>query len=181
MNEPQLGDFGLTKITGITGTLIAAGQRIIGDGCPIQHAYVYVGYGYIVQAMPGGAERILLEDANPPVVWSTDFIPLTTAQRRNIVNEAIDLVGTPYSFADYLSIGLAHFHVRPAWVLDYIADSGHLECSQLVDEAYKRAGINLFTDGRFPGDVTPGDLWKLLQPPRVALAQAQRVDVPWAA
>jgi hypothetical protein len=31
-------------------------------------------------------------------------------------------------------------------------------CSQLVDEAYLRAGVHLFDDGRDPGDVTPGDL-----------------------
>jgi hypothetical protein len=48
-------------------------------------------------------------------------------------------------------------------VRDFVADEGHLICSQLVDEAYLRAGVHLFDDGRLPGDVTPGDLWWLLQ------------------
>lgn len=181
MTAPQPGDFALTKISGFTGKAIAAAQWLIGDGSPVQHALLYVGNGYIVQAMPGGAEMIRLEDANEPVLWSTDLIPLTAAQRMRIVNEARELVDTPYSFADYLSIGLAHFHVRPAWLRNYIADSGHMICSQLVDEAHKRAGVALFDDGRLPGDVTPGDLWKLLQRPRKARAKALRVAMPWAA
>ena len=36
-------------------------------------------------------------------------------------------------------------------------------CSQLVDEAYKRAGVQLFDDNRLPGDVDPNDLWELIK------------------
>lgn len=160
---PQPGDFALTKIAGLTGAFISAGQHLVGDGAPIQHALVYVGNGEIVQAMPGGAELVPLEEANTPYIWSTGRIPLTAAERVRIVGAARGLVGTPYSFLDYASIALAHFRIRPAWVRDYVADSGHLICSQLVDEAYKRGGVQLFDDGRLPGDVTPGDLWWLLQ------------------
>jgi uncharacterized protein YycO len=139
----------------------------VGDGAPIQHAFVYVGEGQIVQAMPGGAELIRLEEANEPYVWSTGKIPLTSEQRSRISAAAIWMVGTPYSFLDYASIALAHYRIRPRWVRDFVADSDHLICSQLVDEAYLRAGVHLFNDGRLPGDVTPGDLWKLLQAKRV--------------
>jgi cell wall-associated NlpC family hydrolase len=159
------GDFALTRISGLTGAFINAGQCLVGDGAPVQHAYVYVGNGYIVQAMPGGAEMIRLEDANEPVVWSS--LPLTAAQRMWISEHAIALVGTPYSFLDYASVALAHYRIRPRWVREFVADSGHLICSQLVDEAYRRAGIELFSDGRLPGDVTPGDLWRLLSTKRV--------------
>lgn len=163
MTTPQPGDFALTRIYGITGAFISAGQHLVGDGAPIQHAFVYVGNGYIVQAMPGGAEMIRLEDASEPYIWSTGRVPLTEIQRLFISEYAIGLVGTPYSFLDYASIALAHYRIRPRWVRDFVADSGHLICSQLVDEAYKRAGVQLFDDGRLPGDVTPGDLWWLLQ------------------
>jgi hypothetical protein len=164
---PLPGDFGLTKIGGFTGKAIAAGQALIGDAAPVQHAMVYVGDGQIVQAMPGGAELIQLEDASEPVIWSTGKLPLEPMQRFHVAREARYLVGTPYSFLDYASIGLAHFRVRPAWVTDFIASTGHLICSQLVDEVYLRAGVHLFDDGRLPGDVTPGDLYKLLNPKRV--------------
>ncbi|MFE5828709.1 hypothetical protein ACFQ8W_00310 [Streptomyces sp. NPDC056508] len=167
--QPLPGDFALTKIGGITGKLVAAGQALVGDASPVQHALVYVGFGHIVQAMPGGAELIPLEEASEPVVWSTDRLPehVTWAQRKAIVEAAHDLVGTPYSFLDYASIGLAHFRIRPRWVREFVADTGHMICSQLVDEVYLRAGIHLFSDGRLPGDVTPGDLWYLLHPKRV--------------
>jgi cell wall-associated NlpC family hydrolase len=165
---PQPGDFALTRIRGFTGAFVAAGQALVGDAAPVQHAYVYVGNGEIVQAMPGGAELIRLEDASEPVVWSTGRISLTAADRVRIVGAARGLVGTPYSFLDYASIALAHYRIRPRWVRDFVADSGHLICSQLVDEAYLRAGVHLFDDGRIPGDVTPGDLYRLLSQKRVS-------------
>jgi len=46
----------------------------------------------------------------------------------------------------------------PGWLLDYVAGTGHIICSQLVDQCYLDAGVHLFDDGRFVGDVTPGDL-----------------------
>lgn len=181
MITPQPGDFALTKIGGITGKFVALGQALIGDGAPVQHAFVYVGKGCIVQAMPGGAELIPLEKASTPVVWSTGHFDLSQARRRYIVNEAVNLVGTPYSFVDYASIALAAFHIRPRIVRDYIASTRHMICSQLVDEVYARAGIQLFDDGRLPGDVTPGDLWKVLQSPREARAEAVGMVLPVAA
>lgn len=169
MTTPQLGDFALTRVHGFTGAFIRAGQRLIGDGAPVQHAYIYAGGGQIVQAMPGGAELKPLEEANEPVMWSTGRVPLTPLQRMQICYEARELVGTPYSFLDYASIALAHYRIRPRWVRDYVASTGHLICSQLVDEVYRRAGVDLFEDDRIPGDVTPGDLWWLLNSrPRVS-------------
>jgi hypothetical protein len=162
-SNAQPGDIALTRISGFTGKAIAAGQWVIGDAAPVQHAMIYVGGGYVVQAMPGGAEMIPLADANEPVIWSTDVIPLTAARRIKIAAIARAMVGTPYSYTDYLSIGLAAAHIRPRFVRDYVATSGHMICSQLVDYAHDIAGSHLFTDGRMVGDVTPGDLWKLLR------------------
>lgn len=162
MTEPQPGDFGLTKIGGLAGAFVNFGQWFVGDFAPVQHALIYVGDGMVVQAMPSGAEYIRLEDASPVVQWSTDIIPLTEVERCEIVISALDLVGTPYSFLDYLSIALERLGVRPTWVLERVISSKHLICSQLVVEAYLRAGIELFP-GRFPGDHTPGDLWHLLK------------------
>ncbi|MFF6928330.1 C40 family peptidase [Streptomyces californicus] len=167
VTTPLPGDFALTRIEGITGRLVAAGQALVGDAAPVQHAFVYVGMGKVVQAMPGGAELIPIEEASPVVQWSSGKFDLTGDQRRKIEQEAAALVGTPYSFLDYVSIALAHYRIRPVWVRDFVADTGHMICSQLVDEVYLRAGVHLFDDGRLPGDVTPGDLWKLLNPRRV--------------
>lgn len=163
MTEPLPGDFALTKIRGITGRAISAGQYLIGDGAPVQHALIYIGGGWIVQAMPGGAECIPLEDASPVVAWSTGKFELTDTERFDIALCARQLVGTPYSFLDFASLALERYHIRPRWVREYVQSTGHLICSQLVDVVYRRAGVELFDDGRIPGDVTPGDLWRLIK------------------
>jgi cell wall-associated NlpC family hydrolase len=160
---PLPGDIALTRISGFTGKAISAGQALIGRASPVQHAMIYVGSGMVVQAMPGGAELIPLADANEPVIWSTGAIVLTAAQRSKIATAARGLVGTPYSYVDYGSIGLAAAHIRPRFVRDYVADTGHMICSQLVDYAHFLGGSHLFTDGRIPGDVTPSDLYALFQ------------------
>lgn len=165
VTAPLPGDFALTKISGVTGKLIAAGQALIGEAAPVQHAMIYVGNGKIVQAMPGGAECIPLSEANVPLVWSSGIIPLTASERVLIANAAMSLVGTPYSYADYLSIGLAHWHIRPRLVRDYVASTEHMICSQLVDYAYEMGGVYLFPENRIPGDVTPADLYRRLMGP----------------
>jgi hypothetical protein len=157
------GDIVLTRISGFTGKAIAAGQALIGRRSPVQHAMIYVGSGMVVQAMPGGAELIPLADANEPVIWSTGAIRLRADQRGAIANAARRLVRTPYSYADYGSIGLAAAHIRPRFVRDYVADTGHMICSQLVDYAHYLGGSYLFADGRIPGDVTPSDLYWLFE------------------
>lgn len=163
MTEPRPGDFGLTKINGLAGAFVSAGQWFVGDFAPVQHALMYVGDGLAVQAMPSGAELIRLEDASPVVKWSTGLIELTDQQREDIADEAYGLVGTPYSFLDYLSIALERLGVHSKLIRDRVQSSGHLICSQLVVEAYARAGVDLFGPGKFPGDYTPGDLWNLLK------------------
>ncbi|MET9816884.1 hypothetical protein [Streptomyces sp. NPDC006355] len=163
MTEPRPGDFGLTKISGLSGAFVNAGQWFVGDFAPVQHALVYVGNGMVVQAMPSGAELVSLEEARPVVKWSTGLVDPTEGQRINIRIEALSLVGTPYSFLDYLSLALKRLGVPSKLIRERVASSGHLICSQLVVEAYRRAGVELFGPDTFPGDYTPGDLWNLLK------------------
>jgi cell wall-associated NlpC family hydrolase len=163
MTEPRPGDFGLTKISGLAGAFVNFGQWFVGDFAPVQHALVYVGNGMVVQAMPSGAELVTLEEARPVVKWSTGLVELYGVDRQRISLHAERLVGTPYSFLDYLSIALKRLGVPSRLIRDRVASSGHLICSQLVVEAYRRAGVELFGPDTFPGDYTPGDLWNLLK------------------
>jgi cell wall-associated NlpC family hydrolase len=154
---PKPGDFGLTRIAGKTGRLVSIGQRVIGSGSYYTHAFVYVGNGEIIEAEPGGARRSTLQEGKH-VAYSA--IPLSCSRRSSIVRAAVALIGTPYSFLDYVAIGarrLAHIDALER----FVEDSHHMICSQLVDEVYRRAGIELFPN-RIPGDVTPGDLAKLI-------------------
>lgn len=154
-SNPLPGDFGLVPISGIAGKGISLGQRIIGSGSKYQHAYIVIGND-IVEAEPGGAARDTLHYETA----AYSAFPLTDDQRQAIVSAAVSMVGTPYSFVDYAAIGalrLLHF----GWIEDYVSASGHMICSQLVAECYRRAGIELFPN-RAAGDVVPGDLARLI-------------------
>jgi uncharacterized protein YycO len=160
---PQPGDIGLTRIGGLVGVLIGLGQFIIRDASRYSHVFVVLDNGELVEAMPGGAIIDSLDKyagitkyGSPLAVYLD--IKLTPEQRAAIVKEARQLEGTPYSFLDYAALALERFGIKWKWVENYVTSSKHMICSQLADEAYNRAGIHLFSDGRLPQKVTPGDL-----------------------
>lgn len=155
------GDVGFTTIPGRLGAWVSLGQALLRDECWFTHTYVALGDGTIVEAMPRGARRVRLEDSGrcgPGFGWVR--LPLTETQRAAIGPAAIERVGTPYSFLDYLSLGLLHLGLPRKVVASRVTDSGHMICSQLVDTVLTMAGYHLFTDGRLPQDVTPGALFR---------------------
>jgi len=90
----------------------------------------------------------------------------------DVAAAALALLGTPYGFVDIVALGLADLGLRQWW-LERVVDRQHaLVCSQLVDQACLNAGVHLFTDGRMPGRVDPGDLQRLI----LAGGQDVRVD-----
>lgn len=151
---PKPGDFGVVQIGGIGGKLISLGQFLIGCPSRFSHAFLVLDNGQIIQGEPGGA-KIYTESDWPGAVYSN--LPLTDSQRAEIVAAGRALVGTPYSWVDYAAIGAQRLGLPFKWLRRYVSDSGHMICSQLVDAAYARAGVDLFPD-RAPGNVTPGDL-----------------------
>lgn len=162
----QAGDFGLTKVGGSTGRLIRIAQWLNGDGfADFEHAFVYVGNGKIVEAATDGAHVGHLDQYDPATTVYSSW-DMTKAQRGAIVGAAYSMVGTPYSLLDYVSLALLRLHLRPPGLVKYVASTHHMICSQLVDEAYRRAGVQMFDDHRFPGDVTPADLLTVLNGPR---------------
>jgi hypothetical protein len=161
---PLPGDFAVIRIAGDVGRLIRVGQWLNGDGyANYEHAFIHVGGGQLVEAQPGGARLAeLTEYASGRPLWSTGRIALTGAQREALVAAAHRCIGVPYSFLDYGSLALARVRLRLPVVKRYVADTHHMICSQLVDQCYQDAGVHLFQDGRIPGDVTPGDLHRLI-------------------
>jgi cell wall-associated NlpC family hydrolase len=162
---PLPGDIGLCRITGPVGWLIRFLQWLAGGGfADVEHAFVYVGDGRIIEAAPGGARETDLADyADRPIVWSTGRIPLTDAQRTAIVTAARSFVGVPYSDVDYAAIAAHRLHLPLPGLRTYVRSSGHMICSQLVDRAYQRAGVQLFADGRWDGYVMPASLDRLIR------------------
>ncbi len=162
----MLGDFGLVLDPNGAGRWIELAEALDHKGPSLfTHAFVVVGEGRnpeIVSAMPHGARiQHFLDYSN---VTLSSWV-LSPEQRAAISVRARLLVGTPYSFIDYLSLALLHFHVRPSFVVNYVASTHHMICSQFVDEVYAACGVHLFTDNRFPGDVTPADLGDVLHGP----------------
>lgn len=160
---PPPATFGLSKIAGPVGVFIAIGQLIAGDTSLFTHAFIVLDDETVLEASPGGARIMPLKDRLGwvPIAWSWD-IKLSALEARDIVAAARTLVGTKYSFLDYLSLGLLHLGLNRGWVQRRVQTSGHMICSQLVDEVYKRGGVHLFTDGRHSGDVTPGALANIM-------------------
>jgi uncharacterized protein YycO len=160
---PELGAFGVTATAGWKAWVIRKVTR-----SAVNHAFVYVGHGHIVEANPSGAA---LSEASkyPDAIWST--MPLTQDQRERIVVASIGATtanhgrGIPYSWVDVACIGLADlfgWHIPPT-VRNRLNRRDRLMCSQLVDTEYLAAGVHLEADGRVPGDVAPSDLLDLIE------------------
>jgi hypothetical protein len=149
---PKPGDIGLTGSKSLTGRIVKAAQALIDDHSFVTHTFIVLYDGWIIEAQPGGASFDRLEKY-PDAVFSR--FDLTEDQRSDIVVEAIKMHGTPYSFLDYLAIGLAHWKVCPQAIRNRVQSSGHMICSQLCVEAYRRAGVELFPENHLPMDVTP--------------------------
>jgi len=154
----QPGDFFLVQIHGRGGWALRVCQALTGDWSRFCHAGI-VGYnGEAYAAHPGGVKKDSLKEimADRPLAFS--HYDTTVGEQAAIIEAAESYLNRSYSFLTYLSIALVTWHIRPKWLLDYVKGTGHMICSQTVDQCYLDAGIHLFADGRFPGDVTPGDL-----------------------
>jgi hypothetical protein len=158
---PQPGDLGLVPIPGLPGKLVNAGQTLIGCRSRYQHAFLVLPDGMVAEAQPGGVvTRPLSDYAGAGAAYSS--FPLTDSQRGIIVGYANANVRmhTPYSWVDYVALGLYRWHMPSALLREYVHDSGHMICSQLVASAYYWAGFPLTS--RHPQDVAPGDLAQLI-------------------
>jgi hypothetical protein len=170
--QPQPGDIGLVTMPGFVGRLIRLGQWLNGDGFSnYQHAYVVVGdyvrgsdhpgeTTKIVEAMPGGA---LLSPLSRYDNMGAIYLRCPDGLRRSVADAALRFIGTPYSPLDYLSLAARRFHIPAPHLRAYIRSSGHMICSQLADSAALDGGWHLFEDGRWEGDVTPLDLYRLYE------------------
>lgn len=179
MEQLRPGDVGFGNIGGAAGALIWAGQKIVDatsrEESKFKHVFVVVGAlsvhtradephsPRIVQAMPSGAECIEIGAEH----WSPYFVyirprysPHMTGMAQDVAAAAMNYVGTPYSFLDYVAIAGLHVGIRNGPVRRYVKSTGHQICSQLVDQAMSDAGWHVFDDGRLSQDVTPAALYR---------------------
>lgn len=163
------GAFGLSVISGKTGWLVNKGQAIVErQDFQFTHAFLVLDRGEVIEAEPGGAQIVSIDKYlnRPDVLFCDNPVLLARpgdwfsqlALRGRIVDYARELEGVPYSYLDYVAIGLDRFGIRPKLIRDRVSRHDRLICSELVDFVYQMAGIHLFDDGRDPSNVTPGDL-----------------------
>jgi hypothetical protein len=163
---PQPGDFALVDIRQPMGYMIRFLQWENGDGFgDYEHVALYVGNGEFLEATPkNGIMRNKITEYPPELMyWSTGIINPSAAQRDAIVKVANSYIGVDYSFLDYQALVAHRLHLWAPGLKHYIASTRHMICSQFIDQCYIEGGLPLFTDGRWPGYVTPGDLWRLLE------------------
>jgi cell wall-associated NlpC family hydrolase len=154
VTEPRAGAFGLVRTGGWAAWLIRVGTR-----STVNHAFVYIGDGRIIEAEPDGATESDVSKYSS-VIWSA--VPMTDEQSSAIVAWAKAQKGVPYGWLDIAVLSLAAFGIHNRWIDRRIENTHYLICSQLVDKAYELGDVHLFDDGRLPGQVTPGDLLRLI-------------------
>lgn len=174
MNEPPLGCIGVVDTKSFFGKIIKWFTR-----SPVCHAVVYVGNNALVEGEPGGAQTAPWDKYGDKMIWLTemsridiDGVPVgvlepTEDQRHRIASWALAcaVAKVGYNFWDIAILALCSPRLdrinpnKPPWWAKRLASNGALVCSQLVDNAWAHAGLDVFV-GRVPGFVTPGDLWR---------------------
>lgn len=169
--EPELGDWGLIReFQGPWYDRLFAEIIDWDTDSEFHHVVVNVGDGRIVEAVR--TVRIDFADQYDEIVWCTGRLPSpfvpTDAQRAQIVQAALAMVGDKYNVLDLLAIGLAQKRMGRVvdgdeWWVKRLSKDHREICSQVADLAWKKAGIEMFPK-RLPGLVSPGDLGRLLLP-----------------
>lgn len=168
----QPGDFCVVPSRPPVGPLISfaswldnLGQKGDTFGLKFDHAEVWLGDGLTASAYPNrnGLRALTGKPGTQPgFLWSSGCVELTTAQREVIVEWCYQHGSVQYSALDYEYLVLHHFGVNAGWLKRKIESDHSYICSQYVDAAYQAAGVQLFSDGRWCGDVKPLDLALLL-------------------
>lgn len=112
--------------------------------------------GKTVEAWSQGAVRWHVEPG-----YSLIRLPVDEDTRQAIAAAALKLLGTPYGKLDIIYLALLTSGIHFKWLREKVARTDHLICSQLADQACLDAGLHLFTDGRFPQQVSPGAIGEL--------------------
>jgi uncharacterized protein YycO len=152
----QPGCYGVSHGSGIIGELIRHATESWAG-----HAFVYVGNGQIIEAVPPVA-RVSPAASHPDAVWNVHY-PLTDAERDAIVARAHALVGTPYDYPAYVGFALELLNIRNGQQLDPVFRDDHWRvCSALVADCYAYAGLNLEQGLPYPNLISPADLYNLI-------------------
>lgn len=138
-----------------------------GTDSPVNHAFIYVGQGRIVEAISRISESPVTDYTG--IRWSTGRLrPIdiaTDAQRGQAVAYALSRVGEHYNVPGLLAVGL--YQRRMGHLIDgdewwvRLLNADHMDfCSELVAKCWLAAGIDLFPR-QLPVVISPGDIYRL--------------------
>lgn len=179
LDDLRPGDIGFGPIGGRVGLGVRIALAIADGGGPYQHVYMvtegcvksYESPGFsldeysgpwAVEAMPRGAVKVDISSR-----WTKDFCYirpdyLDETQALQAASIAEGLIGTPYSYLDYLALAAHHMHLPVSHLDKFITTSKHMICSQLVDYCLTQANWHTFNDHRLSQDVTPSAFYNEL-------------------
>jgi hypothetical protein len=142
----------------------------------VNHAGVCIGDGGTIEAEAAGAIRRTEHSTGVDVTYGDALLRRIEEQApgrgQRIAEVAAGLLGRKYNFIDLVVLAWVNLRrdptnppAAPNCFELRVMDDSRLICSQLVDLACLGAGVHLFSDGRLPGQVTPGDLLEVLANP----------------
>jgi CBS domain-containing protein len=138
------------------------------DPCTFTGALIVTTGGMCVEAAPGGARLVRLSGhaAGRPLLYGWPAAA-TMTQLAAAGAAARQLLGVRCGLLDLLaaemvSMCFAVGDEPPGWAVRRCGSPARLTGAQLVVEAWRRAGVELFADGRPVGSVTARDLAGLL-------------------
>ena len=149
---PRPGDYGVVKTNGIVAKLIRLGTLSRWN-----HAVICIEDDLIVEARPVGVS-FGKASSYEHIAWNQHEYGLDDDQRKVIADFAVTQIGKPYGFLDILTIFLRIVGLRipPVKLWNQLSKRQGYICSELVAEAYDKAGFTLIN--KPVNLVTPGDL-----------------------
>jgi V8-like Glu-specific endopeptidase/cell wall-associated NlpC family hydrolase len=163
-------------------------SRIIrlGTISPVSHVMLYVGDGKVIEAIGSGVREVTLAQAIDDAILAVAYRhpQLDASRAATVVAHARTHVNNPYNYAGVAYQGYRILNPLPAAVIDVIGrrlgvepgQAGAVYCSELVLEAFQRAGVPL-TSGT-PSQSTPDQVVQIARSNLSYVGHLKAEDVP---
>ena len=151
--NPAPGCYGVVDLRGVFPWLIRHFTR-----SEYSHAFIYLGFGYILEAQPRGSKISPLSRYDGLPMLFSEPAPGYVADPD--VNKAqAAWLGIEYGFEDIAWLGLdLGLGIKWGWLLDRVRGTPDLICSVLVAEWGSAHGADWSCGQAYLQEVTPGEL-----------------------
>ena len=176
----QAGDI----IVSTTRQFVSRAIRL-GTLSPVSHVMLYVGDGRVIEAVGSGVRETTLAAAIEDAILAVAYRhPRMDAAHATVaVAYARTRIGNPYNYAGAAYQGYRLLNPLPAAVIDAISrrlgvevgQAGAVYCSELVLEAFERAGVPLAAR---PGQSTPDQVVQIARSNLTYVGHLKAEDVP---